>query len=157
MRWAIGLGAVLLASCTGVGPPPVAAGPTPTAAQAAAVIRQAADLRRAALAGADPADLAAFFGPAAVADLRNLASALRARGALVQEDLISQEVVHSALGPGGGEVVLQEEARDHPPSGGPPGGATVLRQWWVRLGWSGARWLVMSARDLSPAEWWPAG
>ena len=124
---------------------------------AAAVLLLAADDARArAFAAADPGPLRATFADSAVATLAPRLAALRRHGLRVEERDTARSVVHWEAGGGGGEGVLEVEGEQRIAfaDGGGRAWSRIVRQWWAGLSWSGARWLVVGAGDLPPAQWW---
>jgi hypothetical protein len=133
--------------------------PTLDQAAATALILAADSARTAAFAAADPAPLKALFADPAIAPFLPELADLHRHGARVEEQDSSRRLVHWVGGSDGGEGVLQVAGQqriavDGVPTG--PGWSRILRQWYAELRWSGARWLVVAARDLPPDQWWKA-
>jgi len=111
--------------------------------------------RAAAFAAADPGPLRQIFADAAIAPLAPELADLHRHGARVEEQDSSRRLVHWVGGAGSFEGVLEVAGQERVAVGADPGSwSRIARQWFAALRWSGARWLVVDARDLPPAQWW---
>jgi hypothetical protein len=125
-------------------------------AGATAVLLAADAARVAAFAAADPGPLRAVFADSAIAPLLPELTRLHRRGERVEERDSSRRLVHWSSSAGLAEGVLEVAGEQRAGSGDDPGRAwsRIVRQWSAAVHWSGARWLVVEARDLPPPQWW---
>ena len=130
--------------------------PALSAARATELVMAADSARAAAFAGADPSPLRPLFADAAIAPLLPELADLHRHQARIEERDSSRRLVHWAPLEGGGDGVLEVAGEERVVSGADPGArwSRIVRQWFASLRWSGARWLVVDARDLPPDQWW---
>jgi len=128
--------------------------------EAASALLVAAEVARSeAYASTDPRPLRGLFADSIIARLVPELARLRQRGEHVEDRAVTRRVVHWAGAEGSGEGVLEVtgERRVVLGTGPPRSWSRIVRQWWAALGWTGGRWLVLRAADLSPDQWWPGG
>ena len=138
------------------GPPHVALphfAPQLGSVAAATLVLHADEVKAAALAE-DRADaLAGTFSGRALSSLELQVQRFSTNHLHLQERERSALVVF--LDSASNEVVIEVRALHRlvtPAAQDPPWAATV-RQWWVRLGFIGGRWLVIEQADLPPDKW----
>jgi hypothetical protein len=114
--------------------------------------------RAAAFAAADPAPLRPLFSDTALAPLLPELADLHRHGARIEERDSSRRLVHWIAVDGGGDGVLEVTGEERVSAVAQPAArwSRIVRQWFASLRWSGARWLVVTARDLPPDQWWTA-
>ena len=140
---------------------PVAPVLRPPGLDAAGVTRLllAADSARlAAFAAADPSPLRPLFSDSAMAPLLPELTGLHLHHARVEEQDADRQVVHWTAAAGRAEGVLEASGQQRVVAAGAsvPAWSRIVRQWYAAFQWSGARWLVVGARDLPPGQWWKA-
>ena len=154
------LGAVLIACGAAVGASPLGL-PVLTAAVVEQLLLNADDARRQAVDAAQPLpDLSLTFGGGALDLHRRLAAELRRRGESRQERPALRRLVHWSDASQGvaAEGVLEVRAEQRSSVAGLPESpwTHTVRQWWARLGGSGAGWRIVEDQDLAPDHWWRA-
>ncbi len=155
MRWALPfLVAAVLLACG----EPAPAGPGLTQAEALRLALRADDQRRLAFAEARAGSLGDYFSGPALAGAQRRVDSLAQRGQRLEERPRLRCLVHWRAD-GSPEVVLEVrgERRLAAPRQPDPPWASFVRQWWLRLGLVGGRWLVTADLELPPDRWWPAG